>query len=165
MRTITIYIDKETSDIKFSDKVVSFEPNQDYRVLHYLVILDKFTELKNGLRMSCAIHLDWCIDNLVDQYGIEAFQNYIKGNGVHSPKDTINEIKALEEKDQCICDKEKNTVCYFHDKQNNPKYTINTNEVNELRKYMREKLGHFIDLIKSGDLTEEDLDETLEELI
>ena len=45
------------------------------------------------------------------------------------------------------------------------KFEEQVRETNELRKYIREKLRHFIDLEKCGDLITEDLEETLNELI
>lgn len=75
MRTITIFIDKETGNTTLKDGVVSFEPIDDYRVLHFLVIWDNYNNLANSLKLFCALHQDWCIDDLIERYGKEQFEN------------------------------------------------------------------------------------------
>jgi hypothetical protein len=116
MRIKTLFIDKETHEPTLIDGIVSFEPKDDNRILHVLVILDTFNNVSNDLKMTCALHLDNCCDYLIDSYGKNEFLNV--PNKKHTRQDTINEIKAIEEKDlrdQYIQEKKKEFVSLYNE--------------------------------------------------
>lgn len=78
MKIIIIFISKENSEptlLELSAKeFISFDQDNDFRILHIIVVHSRFREVgEHNLKVSCSLHLDWCIAGLVETYGKDIF--------------------------------------------------------------------------------------------
>lgn len=150
MKIIVIFIEKESSDIKLLElsakEFISFDQENDYRVQHLVVVHSQFRALrKNNLKFMCSLHLDWCADRLIKEYGEEIFTE-------------TKEIKICTEHVH-----RGNIFCMACSEEKKSSLPIKYEELIS-KQYFREKLQHFLGLLKDDMLSKEDLQETIDEL-
>lgn len=80
-------MDKETLDEVLHEQTennyLSFDKENDFRIMDIFIVNDQFTPLKDGfkkdspeqvgLKVICALHMDWCIKRAIKKWGKEVF--------------------------------------------------------------------------------------------
>ena len=76
MKIIIVYLGKEgiTAKELTKDDFISFNQDNDYKVFHVVIIHSRFRKIgEHNLKYNCALHLDWCMEEVVKNYGKELF--------------------------------------------------------------------------------------------
>lgn len=73
MKLIAIFYEKDDILVRElnKDEII---PIEDNNILHIVMIYEKFRALRdNDLKFNCALHNDWCAEQLLKDYGREVF--------------------------------------------------------------------------------------------